>query len=243
MKKETTFSLWKKGVKHGIPIFLGYFAVSFAFGIQAVGIGISPLDATLMSLLNLTSAGQFAALDIIASQGSYMVLALMQLIINLRYLLMSTALSQKISPKTSISSRLKMAYGITDEIFALSVTYPDTLPPAYTYGLITAAVPGWSLGTLLGGIAGQILPAGVISALGIAIYGMFVAIVMPEMKKKRSVLIAVLAAALFTVLLTYCPGLTGIPSYYRVIIVTVAVSAIAAAVFPVHDDEDAAAQD
>lgn len=241
MKTDNTFNLWKKGVKHGIPIFLGYFAVSFAFGIQAVGVGISPLNATLMSLLNLTSAGQFAALDVIASGGSYIVMALLQLVINLRYMLMSTAFSQKISQDTPLSSRLKMAYGITDEIFALSVTYPGTLPPAYTYGLTSIALPGWCLGTFLGAIAGEILPAAIISALGIAIYGMFIAIVMPEIKKKRSVLFAVLASAAFSVLLTYCPGLRKIPSYYRIILVTVGISAAAAYFFPIQEEESEAA--
>ena len=133
-----------------------------------------------------------------------------------------------------------MAYGITDEIFALSAVYPGELPPAYTYGLITAAVPGWTFGTLLGAVAGRILPDRIVSALGIAIYGMFIAVVVPEAKKQKNVLIGVIITMIASSLLVYCPGLNRVPSEYRIIIVTVAVSALLSLLFPVKDSEDGA---
>ena len=158
-------SLFKKGLIDGIPIFLGYLAVSFAFGIQAADIDLSPFQAGLLSLLNVTSAGQFAGLTVIASAGSYIELAVLQLIVNLRYLLMSAALSQKLAGDTSTIHRMGIAYGVTDEIFGLSVLAEGPLRPAYSYGLIVVSVTGWVLGTVLGAAAGAILPHRLISQL------------------------------------------------------------------------------
>lgn len=146
------------GLKDGMPICFGYFAVSFAFGIQAAGIGLSVFEASVLSALNVTSAGQFAALAIIASGASLIELAFTQLIINLRYFLMSCALSQKLSPSLPLGHRLGIAYGMTDEIFAVSVSQREPLSPFYSYGLIAVAIPGWVLGTALGAAAGNILP-------------------------------------------------------------------------------------
>ena len=168
------------GLKDGMPICFGYFAVSFAFGIQAAGIGLSVFEASVLSALNVTSAGQFAALAIIASGASLIELAFTQLIINLRYFLMSCALSQKLSPGLPLGHRLGIAYGMTDEIFAVSVSQREPLSPFYSYGLIAVAIPGWVLGTALGAAAGNILPAVLTNALGIAIYGMFIAAFFPH---------------------------------------------------------------
>ena len=157
--KQSRFQIWKKGAQHGIPVGLGYFAVSFAFGIQAAGIGIRAPQAALLSLLNLTSAGQLASLDIIAAGGSYLTLALQQFVVNIRYMLMSASLSQNVSPELPTGKRMAIAYGLSDEVFALSAMYPKPLDPLYTFGIISVAVPGWTIGTLLGAAMGQILPA------------------------------------------------------------------------------------
>ena len=167
MTRKQYFS---SGLKDGMPICFGYFAVSFAFGIQAAGIGLSVFEASVLSALNVTSAGQFAALAIIASGASLIELAFTQLIINLRYFLMSCALSQKLSPSLPLGHRLGIAYGMTDEIFAVSVSQREPLSPFYNYGLIAVAIPGWVLGTALGAAAGNILSAVLTNALGIAIY-------------------------------------------------------------------------
>ena len=184
MTRKQYFS---SGLKDGMPICFGYFAVSFAFGIQAAGIGLSVFEASVLSALNVTSAGQFAALAIIASGASLIELAFTQLIINLRYFLMSCALSQKLSPSLPLGHRLGIAYGMTDEIFAVSVSQREPLSPFYSYGLIAVAIPGWVLGTALGAAAGNILPTVLTNALGIAIYGMFIAIILPPAKENRVV--------------------------------------------------------
>ena len=234
MSKKQYFAA---GFRDGIPICLGYFAVSFAFGIQASGIGLSVLEASLLSAANVTSAGQFAALSIIAAGASFIELAFTQLIINMRYFLMSCALSQRLSPKMNPLHRFGIAYGVTDEIFAVSVSHSAPLPPAYSYGLIAAAIPGWVLGTLFGAAAGNILPNVLTNALGLALYGMFIAIVVPPAKENRVVAgVALLAMALST-LFTFAPVLKEISSGFRIILVTVAVSALAAFFFPVSEDD------
>ena len=224
-----------QGMRDGVPVCLGYFAVSFAFGIQAVGIGLSVFESAVLSAANVTSAGQFAALGIIAAGASYIELAFTQLIINLRYFLMSCALSQRISPKMSLWHRLGIAYGVTDEIFALSAAQPVPLSPYYNYGMIAAAIPGWILGTLFGAVAGNILPVILTNALGVALYGMFVAIVVPPAKQNRVIAGAALLAMALSALFTYAPLLKEISSGFRIILITVAVSALAACFFPVED--------
>lgn len=227
-----------QGMRDGMPVCLGYFAVSFAFGIQAVGIGLSVFESAVLSAANVTSAGQFAALGIIAAGASYIELAFTQLIINLRYFLMSCALSQRISPKMSLWHRLGIAYGVTDEIFALSAAQPVPLSPYYNYGMIAVAIPGWILGTLFGAVAGNILPGILTNALGVALYGMFVAIVVPPAKKNRVIAGAALLAMALSALFTYAPLLKEISSGFRIILITVAVSALAALFFPVEDSAE-----
>ncbi len=231
-------SQWREGVRDGIPICLGYFAVSFAFGIQAGDIGLTPFQAVLMSVTNVTSAGQFASLGVIAAQSSYMEMAFLQLIINMRYFLMSCALSQKISEKTGRLHRFAMAYGVTDEIFGISIMRVGNLHPSYTYGAMSVAIPGWALGTLTGVLAGNVLPASVISAFGIAIYGMFIAIILPPARKDRVVLGVVLTAMILSCAFRYISLLSGVSSGMQVIIITLLTAGAAALFFPREEEPD-----
>lgn len=224
------------GLKDGMPICFGYFAVSFAFGIQAAGIGLSVFEASVLSALNVTSAGQFAALGIIAAGASLIELAFTQLIINLRYFLMSCALSQKLSPNLPLGHRLGIAYGMTDEIFAVSVSQKEPLSPFYSYGLIAVAIPGWVLGTALGAAAGNILPAVLTNALGIAIYGMFIAIILPPAKENRVVAGVVVLSMVLSALFTYLPVLCNISSGFRIIVITLITAGGAALLFPIPDE-------
>lgn len=229
---------YKSGIKDGIPIFLGYLAVSFAFGIQASKVGLNFFEAGLMSFTNLTSAGQFSALVTITAGGTLIELAFTQLIINMRYLLMSCALSQKIKEGTPFYHRFFMAFGITDEIFGVSVTRVTPLSPFYSYGLMSVAIPGWTMGTVLGVISGTFLPQNVINALGIAIYGMFIAIIIPEAKKENSVLATVISAMLLSCGFYYLPFIKEISEGFRIIIITIAVSAFMAVLFPRKEEQD-----
>ncbi|MCR5772983.1 MAG: AzlC family ABC transporter permease [Butyrivibrio sp.] len=231
-------SEYRRGLKNGIPICTGYMAVSFAFGIVASNKGLSTLQAVIMSITNVTSAGQYASLDSIRDGVSLFEMAVLQFIINLRYMLMSTALTQKLSPKTGILHRMAIAYGVTDEIFALSVLNKGELKPAYSYGLISVSVFGWVLGTFLGAFAGQILPPMLIACLGLAIYGMFIAIIIPPARDNKAVMCVVISAMAFSCLMTFAPLLkTVVSSGMRIIIVTVIISAVAALVAPIKTDE------
>ena len=193
------------GFKDGIPICLGYIAVSFTFGIMAKKVGISIFDAVLISLTNVTSAGQFAGLSLIASTASYIEMAITQLIINLRYCLMSCALSQKIDPEAPLFHRFLIAYGVTDEIFGVTVCKGGKLSPFYSYGVIFISVFGWVFGTFLGILSGNILPARVVSALSVALYGMFLAIIIPKARDSHPVLEVVLIAAILSCVIYYVP--------------------------------------
>ena len=228
---------FKQGCKHAVPVCLGYLAVSFAFGIEASKIGMTTFQAAMTSLLNVTSAGQFSALEVIARNGSFVELAVLQFIINLRYMLMSTALSQKLKPEVSVGHRLAISYGVTDEIFALSFFRKGELYPLYSYGLIVTSVLGWVTGTILGSVAGQLLPERLISCLGLAIYGMFIAIIIPDTRKSRALLTVVVSAMLLSTIFTYAPVLKLISGGFRIIIVTVVVAALAALICPRQDEE------
>lgn len=235
--KKGTMADFRDGCRDAIPVCLGYIAVSFAFGIESSKIGMSVFQAIMTSLLNVTSAGQFSALEIIARNGSFIELAILQLIINLRYMLMSTALSQKLDPELGTGYRLGISYGVTDEIFALSVLKKGKLYPLYSYGLIFISVFGWVLGTGLGAFAGQIMPQRIISCLGLAIYGMFIAIIIPDTRTSKSVLMVVIAAMALSTIFTFAPYLKAISSGFRIIIITVFVAAIAAVYAPVKEEE------
>lgn len=233
---ENKRAVFLQGVRDGVPIFLGYLAVSFSFGILARKTGLSVGASALMSALNLTSAGQFAALEIIAASGSLLQMALCQFIINLRYCLMSCAISQKLDERATLPQRCLVAFGVTDEIFGLSVVYRGVLPPQYCWGQLAIALPGWVAGTVLGAVAGGLLPKVLLNAMGILLYGMFIAIVLPPAKRERPVCLAVLAAAALSVAFSLLPGLREMDSGIRIIVLTVAVSALAAVIAPVKEN-------
>ena len=225
-----------KGVKDGIPICLGYLSVSFGFGILATGLGLSILAAVGISLTNLTSAGQVAGVGIIAAGGSLIEMALTQLVINIRYSLMGISLSQKLDGSFNTFHRLLASFGITDEIFAVAVSQ-KSVSPFYMYGLIGISALGWVSGTFLGAAAGNILPAAISSAMGIVLYGMFLAIIIPPAREHRGVFFAVLIAAALSILFSYV--LTAVSSGFAIIICSVNAAAACAVLFPVADEEEA----
>lgn len=226
-----------KGMRHGIPIGLGYLSVSFGFGIMAVQAGLSVAAAFGISATNLTSAGQAAGVTIIAAGGSYLEMALTQLVINLRYSLMAISLSQHLAPTFTLPQRFLTSFGITDEIFAVASTQKEKITADYLYGMILVAFIGWTLGTLLGALVGQILPVSLTNALGILLYGMFIAILLPPMKKSRPVLLVVGLAALFSILFKYV--LPAVSSGFAIILSSLMASGIGAVLFPVSEEADA----
>ena len=220
-----------KGLKDGSPIGLGYFAVSFSFGIAGSKIFSWPL-VTLISMTNLTSAGQFAGLQIMAdAAGTFIEMALATFFINLRYSLMAISLSQKVSPDFGTVKRLLLATGITDEIFAVAMSQ-KRVTPIYFLGLSTLPYIGWSLGTMVGAICGEILPAIVTNALGVALYGMFVAIVVPQMKVHGPTVFAVVIAVALSCAFKFFPPLSGVSVGFAIIICALVASFVAAWFFP-----------
>ena len=217
------------GLNDGIPIALGYLSVSFTFGITAVGMGIPPLTAILISLTNVTSAGQVAGIGLIAAHGGLAEMAAAQFIINLRYALMSLSLSQKLDRKYTLFHRITTAFCVTDEVFAVASGQDGELPPRYMYGLQVLPYVFWSGGTAIGAYLGSILPEQVKSALGIAIYGMFLAIIIPPAKKSNGVLFTVLFGAAVSCCLA---NFTFISSGVSIIISTIVAAALGALLFP-----------
>ncbi|MDE5582906.1 MAG: AzlC family ABC transporter permease [Ruminococcus sp.] len=224
-----------KGMSHGVPISLGYLSVSFGFGIKAVGAGLSALSASIISATNLTSAGQVAGVDIIAVGGSLIEMILVQLTINIRYSLMALSLSQKLDRKFNFFHRLIASYGITDEIFAVCSAQKQKLTSYYMYGMIFISAVGWVLGTVLGAVAGQLLPEAVSSAMGIVLYGMFMAVIIPPSRRQKSVFAVVVISALASILFRYV--LTAVSSGFAIIICAVVASVVGAFIFPVADEE------
>ena len=230
---------FKKGLKDGLPICIGYFSVSFAFGIFAVENGLTIFQAVIISLTNLTSAGQLAAVPIIAGGGTLIELALSQIVINSRYSLMSVSLSQKLSKRVTFPQKLIISYGNTDEIFAVSVSNNGEVGTKYMLGIILLPVFGWTGGTLCGAVAGNILPPVVTAALGVAIYGMFVAIVVPVAKKEKMTALCVLFSIAISCAFKYIPLLQIVPSGFTVIICAVTASVLFAVIAPVKTDKNA----
>ncbi len=220
------------GVKDGVPIALGYLSVSFTFGITAVNMGIPPITAILISLTNVTSAGQVAGIGIIATHGGFAEMALAQLIINMRYALMSLSLSQKLDEKYTLFHRIVTSFCVTDEVFAVASGKSGDIPARYMYGLITLPYLFWSGGTAVGAFLGSILPDMIKSALGIAIYGMFIAIFLPPSKKSQGVMCVVIMAAALSWFIYYLPALDFISSGISIIICTVIAAALGALIFP-----------
>lgn len=233
--KENTYVY---GLKKGLATGLGYLSVSFGFGITAVGKGLSGLEAILISLTNLTSAGQLAGITVIASCGSVLELMLTQLIINLRYCLMGLALTQKLDGSFTTMHRLFISFGITDENFAVAAAEKGSLNRRFMYGLMTLPIIGWTLGTALGAFAGQILPESVCSALGIAIYSMFIAIIIPDTKTEKGVLWAVVLSSALSCAFYFVPLISKVPQGFSIIICAVLVSALLAYFFPKNFEEE-----
>lgn len=230
---------FKKGIKDGMPIAIGYLSVSFGFGLMVVSEGFSVLVATIISMTNLTSAGQVAGLAVIAASGTYAEIALTQLVINLRYALMSISLSQKLDKSFTTFHRFTTSFGMTDEIFAVASSKPVDINRNYMYGLITMPFIGWTGGTIMGAVAGNILPTDLKSALGIAIYGMFLAIILPVARESIGVLVAVVIAAVISCIIRFVPVFDFITSGFSIIICAVIAAGLAAVFFPVKEEEAA----
>lgn len=226
---------YRKGLRHGLPIALGYISVSFAFGIQASAAGLYPWQALLISLLNVTSAGQVAGLGLMAAGAGLPEMALTQFTINLRYALMSLSLGQKLDESMTAFHRLTLSFCNTDEIFLIASSQPGKIGKAYLYGLTNGPYIGWALGTFLGAVAGDLLPASVTGALGIAIYGMFIAIVLPPFRHSREVRFVVFVSVSMSCLLAYVPAFGLITGGFRIILCAVLASALGAWLMPGED--------
>ncbi len=228
---------FQSGVRDGLPICFGYIAVSFTFGIVARGAGLSPAQAVLISITNFTSAGQFAGVALLQAAATYIEMAVTMLIINLRYCLMSCAIAQKLDPEAPFWYRFIMGLGITDEVFAVSVGIEGRLNPLYTLGAISVSLPGWVVGTLLGVLLGNVLPDRALSALSVALYGMFIAIILPPARKNRVIAALVLLSMLMSALCAALPLLSGLSAGMRVILLTIVLSGGAALLFPIREGD------
>ena len=226
---------FREGLHDGIPICLGYFAVAFSLGIQADAIGLSAFQGWLLSALVNASAGEYAAFTVMAAMGPYLELFIITLIANARYLLMSAALSQRFSPNTPFHHRLLVGFGITDEIFGISISRPGYINPYYNYGAFIIASPGWSIGTACGIVAGNVLPGIVTNALSVALFGMFLAIIIPPAKEDRVVGAVVLISFAASYCFSVLPAISDLSSGTRTIILTIVISAVAAMLRPVKN--------
>ena len=226
-----------KGIKDGIPIALGYFSVSIAFGLMAVEAGCSWVEAILISLTNLTSAGQFAGVTVLAHMGTYIEMALTQLVINSRYALMGISLSQKVNARFKGLWRVILGFAITDEIFAVAIGQEGEISRRYFAGLAIIPIIGWTSGTIVGAVLGNIMPEIITSALGVALYGMFIAVVVPKARENIHVLAVVIIAVAISVALRYIPVFSVISAGFAIIICAVIASAAGAVFFPVKEDE------
>ena len=229
---------YKRGLAAGIPIALGYLSVSFTFGIMAVSYGLSWWQALMISMTTVTSAGQFAGIGIMIHPGQYFQMLISQITINIRYSFMSISVGQKADSRFKGLSRWLLGFMMTDEIFAV-VTQEESVSRSFFAGLATLPYIGWALGTLFGAILGSILPERLMSALSLAIYGMFVAIVVPEMKKSRPVVLVVILAIALSCLFYYVPFLSTISSGITITVVAIASAVIGSLFFPVADEADA----
>lgn len=226
-----------EGVRDGLPICLGYFSVSMAFGLTAVLSGVPIWAAVMISLTNLTSAGQFAGMNLIAANGALLEIGLTTLIINIRYFLMSISVSQKVEQRMTMKERLAVAFGITDEIFAVSMQRDHELTTAYMAGLIITPVLGWTGGTLVGAVATSFMPETLSNALGIALYGMFIAVIVPPARTHKNVLFAVALSIAASVACKYLPGIRNLSSGWTIILITILVCLTAAWLYPVEESE------
>ena len=227
------------GMKAGMPVCIGYFSVSFGFGAMAVAQGLSIWQAILISASNLTSAGQFAGLTVIAAGAAMIEMILTQLVINSRYALMSLALGPRLGPKVGTGKRLIAAFFNTDEVFALGMSRGKELTAAFFVGAGVVSAIGWTAGTAMGAVAGSLLPMSIRMALGVMLYGMFVAIVVPQAKEEKPILVAVIFALCFSCLFAWLPGLDQVSGGLAIVICTVAAASLCAVLFPVEEEEGA----
>ena len=227
-----------RGMRDGLPIALGYFAVAFTLGIAARNAGLGPLHGLVSSLLVNASAGQYAGYAMIAADATLWEMAAMILVANARYFLMSCALSQKFSPETPFYHRLLVGFDVTDELFGLAIAQEGWLPPVYMYGAMMLAMPGWASGTALGIAAGSVLPARLVSALSVAIYGMFIAVIIPPCRTNRNITIVVLVSFLLSWLSSVVPFFASISEGFRIIILTLVISSLAALFMPLPDETE-----
>lgn len=231
-------SAFLRGMQDAIPIGLGYLAVSFSLGIAARNIGLSPVQSFFMSLLNNASAGEYAGLTMIAAEGTYLEMAMITLIANARYLLMSCAMSQRVSPDISIPHRMLVAFDITDELFGIAIARPRYLNPNYTYGAVVVAAPSWAIGTAIGCITGNLMPERMVSAFSVALFGMFLAIIIPPARADKVVGALVGISFLASAVTSWLPLFARISGGMRTIILTAAISAAAAVLFPREPEEE-----
>ena len=238
-KKIIRNTAFRAGVKDGIPIALGYFAVAFSLGIAAKNAGLNAFEGAFASLLCNASAGEYAGFTVIREQGALIGIALITLVVNARYFLMSCALSQKLAPGTRWVHRILLSFYLTDEFFGIAVARPGYLDPTYVYGAVVVASPSWALGTALGVLAGTLLPARLVSAFSVALYGMFLAIIIPPGRKNKVIagLVAISMAA--SLAMSVLPVVSHISSGMRTIILTVVIAGIAAVAFPIKEEEHA----
>lgn len=228
--------IFTEGLRDGIPIGLGYLAVSFSLGIAARNIGMNAFQGFLVSLLNNASAGEYAGFTVIGADAAYLEIVLVTLIANARYLLMSCALSQKFHPSVKLIHRLIVGYDVTDEIFGISIARDGYLNPFYSYGAIAVAAPAWSIGTAVGVMVGNILPTSVVSALSTSLFGMFIAIIIPQAKKDKLVAALIVICFISSYAFSVLPGICDFSEGTRTIILTVSISAAAALLFPKKED-------
>lgn len=232
-----TLNNHKMGIRDSLPIAFGYLTVSFAFGILASSYGFSISEAVIISLFNLTSAGQLAALPIISGGGGYIELAMTELLINLRYSLMSIALSQRFDKKIKARDKFYLAFTLTDEIFAVAIGKRRTLGKKFLISLVILPIIGWTLGTFIGALAGNFLPPILTNTLGVSMYAMFIAILVPVIKKERPILICVLASVILSCLFKFVPFLNSVPDGFVIIICALSVSVVLALLFPISTED------
>ena len=226
------------GARAAVPVCIGYFSVSFGFGAMAISQGLSVLNAILISASNLTSAGQFAGLTVIAAGATLLEMILTQIVINSRYALMSLALGQRFGPEVGVVPRLAAAFFNTDEVFALGMTRLGKLTPSYFLGAGVTAAVGWITGTAMGALAGTVLPAELRIALGIMLYGMFIAIVVPQARQEKPMLVCLVLALVLSCLFYWVPALQTVSSGLAIVICTVAAAALCAWLFPIADEAE-----
>ena len=227
-----------EGMRDGVPIGLGYFAVAFSLGIVARNASLTPIQGFIASLLCVASAGEYALFTSMQAAASFIEIALITLVVNARYLLMSTALTQRFEPNTPLIHRFLIGFGVTDELFGITIARPGYINPIYNYGAFLIAIPLWCLGTSFGIIAGNFLPARVVSALSVALYGMFLAIIIPPAKKNIVIMISVLISFAASFVCTKLPLVSQLSGGTRTIILTVLISSIVALLKPIQEETE-----